>query len=774
MSTSQVKLSYNSAALRVRIEFVASDVLSLAAPPEDLLTRALAKLKAEAEIGRIGGYWLHDKVFKAYWQEVAKYCNEKKIPPLTPFQFSLAEGYPAEVAMSIVKDEKREDAVVFSCDGKCTLESKWRFDWFRAWFSVEFEKIFPGKLPHPAQLSGLWLTLMHGQGAKGVSISCKGKGDAAKPYSIAFNRARAEVVLVVNKHELLIANQSAVEIMNRAAEATLKLKKAGNPNLSFHKDMLIAVFKNARIGPERYGLNMPFVALVASTAKNDNTALTPTQTKQQPLVDGTEKLDPRHGLLNITVSADQMEATVGTWDLANYENENLKLDQDWIRAEIKRAGLQYGVGEHLIAKLVEQLNLKADVSGMLIAQGEAGSGGQGPFLFPSYQHTVSDQLGKMVDIREMQQRTIVNEGQLVAELKFKAEKQLGTDVLGTKVKPPEDDEPVINVGEGIEQRGKNKFYAMHAGIPVIADLSISLNRILIHEGDVNLRTGNIRFDGPVEVKGSIDSGALLDITGDLIVHGSIRDAFVRCGGNLQVNSGINTGDVTGLVRVKGDVTAEFIENSRVICGGNVTTKRLILNSEVVCGGSIQCDTKTGVIAGGSLSARQFLRTAKLGLSKGARTIVNIGIDWRAEMSVKIRQGRVEKIEKILNDARQAMRELMRKNKAQTTKKHEERLEDYKVRLQKGKDLQQKMQNHLDAARALIVYEPEARIYVHEILSSNVQIQLAGVSIPVGGKDIAGVEIVPKKRRGTFFQALEEGENKEAAEGSSDDKDKQAS
>jgi hypothetical protein len=60
------------------------------------------------------------------------------------------------------------------------------------------------------------------------------------------------------------------------------------------------------------------------------------------------------------------------------------------------------------------------------------------------------------------------------------------------------------------------------------------------------------------------------------------------------------------------------------------------------------------------------------------------------------------------------------------------------------------------------YDPDARVFVHDILYANVEIEIAGIGIPVA-HDVAEVEISPRRQRGSYIQPLvtEEGNPKKA-------------
>ena len=67
---------------------------------------------------------------------------------------------------------------------------------------------------------------------------------------------------------------------------------------------------------------------------------------------------------------------------------------------------------------------------------------------------------------------------------------------------------------------------------------------------------------------------------------------------------------------------------------------------------------------------------------------------------------------------------------------------------------EKLKDHLQAARAMINYDSEARIFVHEILTNNVKITCGGANVRVA-KEVAGVVISPKRKRGSHIHPIED-------------------
>src|SRR5690606_6960805 len=141
-----------------------------------------------------------------------------------------------------------------------------------------------------------------------------------------------------------------------------------------------------------------------------------------------------------------------------------------------------------------------------------------------------------------------------------------------------------------------QFQAHADGVVCFENGVLTLQNVLLHEGDVSMATGNIDFDGPVEVTGNVDAGASVHAGGDLVIRGQIRRGTVTAEGSISVEQGIVTGE-EAFIRAKGDIRAEFIENSRVVCQGSLFVEKSILHGNVLVGQDIVVEGSDGFIGG---------------------------------------------------------------------------------------------------------------------------------------------------------------------------------
>jgi uncharacterized protein (DUF342 family) len=500
-------------------------------------------------------------------------------------------------------------------------------------------------------------------------------------------------------------------------------------------------------GPEILGFDLPAVILgaigIESCAAAPDSKATQTKSRDQ--------------VLDLKVTANKIIACINNFSMDLYDDPALTFDKPWFKQQLKMLRIPEKTSTAYIDNLVQSAAKQIDLTGMFVAQGRAAVDGAGPYLYESYMDRASksvDTENDVLDIRGLQQRSLVSPGNTIAEIKYREEAKPGYDVYGEVIYPNPPSELDVQVGEGVQRKDGGKFIATFEGVPIIEKNCISLSKILVHKGDVNLRTGNIVFDGPVEIQGSIDTGASIIATGDVTILGSIRGGKVKSGGSIAVSGGVVTG-TTGSLEARETITADFIENSRVHCGGTLSAKKSILNCDVITGANVELlDKQDGILAGGSVSCKQDIIAPNIGFKRGALTVLRVGVDWRIERTVRIRTNRLKKITDCQERDRLELRELVGKSRAQMTKKHDDKKKELQERLTKARGIAGKLQQQLETYKAKLSFNMTSTIFVEGILCNNVEIHIGGAKISVPN-DLAGIAVVAKKRRGTHIMAVEE-------------------
>ncbi|NRA47317.1 MAG: DUF342 domain-containing protein [Oligoflexales bacterium] len=567
--------------------------------------------------------------------------NSPHLGDFEPVCFTLAEGCPLLDSIKVEAPSNAKAVANLSIEGDLAEIRALRLEWIIFYVNHLVRNMDEARIPNPAQIHGAWLRAAAGTPVQDLLLGPlppppSEEERKSKPYSIIANKAREEVTLLIRDINHVVEKIGSAKIADMVKDAANKVADQFGGRYHTLKKEMIASINQAVNGPEALGLNLPMALLGATGAQ------------KVPVNAPGQMSHPGAGRLNIVIAPDSMSAKIQDFPTSLYKEKTFEVGEEWLKNEIRRHGIHLELTKPHMRGILNSLAQKVSLEGITVATGIKSRGGTKPSLHSEYLELSSEEKEQseekdVVDLRSLQQRQIVKEGQLVASVVYQNKPVVGRDVYGNPLEPASNATLKIEIGDGVEEREPGKYYATFDGVPELGKNTLLLRKMMVHKGDVNLRTGNIVFNGPVEITGSVDSGAQVHVTGDLCVRGSIRNAFVRTGGSLTVDSGIVTGE-KGLVSAQGDVKSEFIENSQVQCGGSIFLSRALLNSNVIAGGGIEIlNLNDGIIAGGIVSCRENLVTGHLAYKNGNVTELNIGVDWKAELSVRIRQARMDKV-----------------------------------------------------------------------------------------------------------------------------------
>lgn len=151
-------------------------------------------------------------------------------------------------------------------------------------------------------------------------------------------------------------------------------------------------------------------------------------------------------------------------------------------------------------------------------------------------------------------------------------------------------------------------------------------------GDVGLKTGHIRFDGNVEVQGSVGAGFEVIASGDILVKGRVEaGARVGAKGNVTVKGGIvGAGTV---VSARGSLHARFVQGARIRAGHDIKVVSYCHEAQVEAGGRIEVPGKGGQadgIVGGVVWAVGEVVASNIGSESNPNTVVVAGVNRRLD------------------------------------------------------------------------------------------------------------------------------------------------
>ncbi len=234
-------------------------------------------------------------------------------------------------------------------------------------------------------------------------------------------------------------------------------------------------------------------------------------------------------------------------------------------------------------------------------------------------------------------------GQLLAEIIPEDEGEYGMTVQGAKIRPRQVKKTHLEFGHNIEiSEDRRKLTSLVDGHVSLVEGKVFVSDVYVVE-NVDLSTGNIDFEGSVQVNGNVSSNFVIRAGSNVIISGVVEGAYIEAGGSIIIARGMN-GMAKGTLKAGGNIVAKFLENATASAGGYVSTES-ILHSNVTAATEIQVNGKRGFITGGHVRAGQKIEVKTLGATLGAPTVVEVGVNPEKKAEYMALQKEVSEIVK---------------------------------------------------------------------------------------------------------------------------------
>lgn len=179
-------------------------------------------------------------------------------------------------------------------------------------------------------------------------------------------------------------------------------------------------------------------------------------------------------------------------------------------------------------------------------------------------------------------------------------------------------------GAAVDPQDPHLLRAQIAGQPVHTDSGVCVEPVL-RLRRVNVASGNIRYDGTVEVAEDVAPGFKIQATGDIVVKGLVEGAEITSEGHVQVGGGIIAKSV---VRAAQTVTARFAESAEIHAGAVIAITDTAVHCTLESGNQIQIgspENPRARLVGGVARATMLIQVPTLGASASGVTRVQVGV-----------------------------------------------------------------------------------------------------------------------------------------------------
>ncbi|MBN2332726.1 MAG: DUF342 domain-containing protein [Deltaproteobacteria bacterium] len=349
-------------------------------------------------------------------------------------------------------------------------------------------------------------------------------------------------------------------------------------------------------------------------------------------------------MITSQISADRLQATI---DITLTPGDEELLTVEYVMQVLAEQQVVAGINEEAIKMFCQQAtaNPGQSVKG-IVAQGIKFVESSQPiykFYFATRKSIGQVLESGKIDYRDRGAVNFYQPGAVLLKITPGKAGCKGLQVDGTVTEP----EPLkhlkkITAGKNVAMEtdadGCLIFKSQAAGQANLDGSQVIIENIYHLEGDVNLDTGHIKYQGPVQVSGNLDAGFSIISNNDVFIGKLIDGGSVKAKGDLVVGTGI-IGNPEASLTVMGNIKSEYISGV-VHCKtkGSIIAEKHIINSSLIAGGAIRCAGKiTGECV---ISAFSGVETGELGSESASRALVEVG------NTVFIRE-QLQKIEQVM-------------------------------------------------------------------------------------------------------------------------------
>jgi hypothetical protein len=178
---------------------------------------------------------------------------------------------------------------------------------------------------------------------------------------------------------------------------------------------------------------------------------------------------------------------------------------------------------------------------------------------------------------------------------------------------------------------------------------------------VNISTGNLSFDGTINILGDIMEGMKVYALNDIFVGGTVEAAEIEAGGNISIKGGVigntdpgggSANQISGKISCKGSVRARFAKYVSIEAGTSIVIEEYSMNNRLTAINQIlvgKSGGKKGLIIGGTASAMMLIQAASIGSDAGVKTYIQAGLNPHTQEQLNVIENEIEANEKNQDD-----------------------------------------------------------------------------------------------------------------------------
>ncbi len=247
------------------------------------------------------------------------------------------------------------------------------------------------------------------------------------------------------------------------------------------------------------------------------------------------------------------------------------------------------------------------------------------------------------DFKDTHEFLIVESGTPLLRRKLAIPSRDGRNVIGEELIARTGEDVEIgkdHPGAVLDPNNPNILIAEIRGHPVFTQDAVRVDNVLKLEA-VDLKSGNVDFDGSVHVVGEVSPGYEVSATGDITVGGIVDNAVIKAVHNIVVAGGVigsepeeHTTDTNAdspatysTQVIAGDsIEVQFMSLAYASAGKTISGKEYIMQSKLEAGEQILIGQHggKGILVGGEAFAVQNVAANIIGSEANVKTLISVG------------------------------------------------------------------------------------------------------------------------------------------------------
>ena len=356
---------------------------------------------------------------------------------------------------------------------------------------------------------------------------------------------------------------------------------------------------------------------------------------------------------DITVGSDGREALL----TLHKADGGVELPLDELKSQIAAKGI---VDERVDWEAVESALQQGEVADVVIATAQPAVKGDDA-VFEALVEGEHDRVPVVneqgvADMLSTHVFVIVEAGEALMRRHPPSQGEPGMNVLGEIIEPVPGKDAVFRKdlqGSELSTSDPDLLIASIKGHPLVYDDGVCVDPVL-HVENVSLETGNIKFDGSLEVKGDIEPGLEVVVSGDVVVKGAVERARIKAGNNVIIQGGVFGGQeldegsaeesdasTVGVdIEAGGVIDVGFLNQASIVAQGDIRVKQYAAHSllRTTARVSLGQSGGKGAVFGGLIIADKGATIAQAGNESFVPTFIRTGrLDQLRQQEAGIKQ-----------------------------------------------------------------------------------------------------------------------------------------